>query len=225
MDTLEHSLCRELDFEVQIPVLYVQERLSLKQISERLGVSRDLARRTLKRSRIPVQTTRRMLDLTGQTPFGWKREKGRLVPHVREQKRIARMVESRRSEGRFMRLRVPSMPKKFRPKTAGAGTPKPSVKSWSATSGSWKFSQCTVITKRSTEGFRHFLMAWELLSHLLCCPQRPATATWCRRRSAKFNEWRSRTHARTGGVLHCLPDERLAPATHREGIGKRQRSS
>ncbi|MGK5081662.1 recombinase family protein [Bdellovibrionota bacterium FG-1] len=98
VDTFNHSLCRELDFEVQIPALYVQERLSLKQISARLGVSRDLVRETLKRAKVKVQSTRRALDMTGQTPFGWKREKGRLVPHVAEQKLIARMVEGRRSK-------------------------------------------------------------------------------------------------------------------------------
>jgi len=97
VDTFAHSLCRELDFDVQIPALYMQERLSLKQISERLGVSRDLVRQTLKRAQVKVQSTRRALDMTGQTPFGWKREKGRLVPHVTEQKLIARMVEGRRS--------------------------------------------------------------------------------------------------------------------------------
>lgn len=31
----------------------------------------------------------------GQTPYGWKRELGRLVPHVAEQKLVARMVEAR----------------------------------------------------------------------------------------------------------------------------------
>ena len=98
VDTFSHSLCRELDFEVQIPALYVQEHLSLKQISVRLGVSRDLVRETLKRAKVKVQPTRRALDMTGQTPFGWKREKGRLVPHVAEQKMIARMVESRCSK-------------------------------------------------------------------------------------------------------------------------------
>ncbi len=97
VDTFSQSLCRDLDFDVQIPALYVQERLSLKQISERLGVSRDLVRQVLKRANIKVQATRRALDMTGQTPFGWKREKGRLVPHVFEQKIVVRIVEGRRS--------------------------------------------------------------------------------------------------------------------------------
>lgn len=96
VDTFSHSLCKELDLNVEIPRLYTQNQLSLKQIEGHFGVSRDFIRKTLKAAGVKVQSTRRALDLTGQTPFGWKREKGRLVPHLAEQKMIARMVEARR---------------------------------------------------------------------------------------------------------------------------------
>jgi len=69
----------------------------LKQIAQRLGISRDLIRKVLMRAGVKIKSERRALDFTGQTAFGWKREKGRLVPHVAEQKLIGRMVEARRA--------------------------------------------------------------------------------------------------------------------------------
>lgn len=97
VDIFNHSLCKELDFNVEIPRLYVSEHLSLKQIADRFRISRDAVRKVLRDNRVKIQSSRRALDLTGQTPFGWRREKGRLVPHVSEQKLIARMTEARRT--------------------------------------------------------------------------------------------------------------------------------
>jgi len=95
-DVFGHSLFRALNFDIEIPRLYTQEKLSLKQIAVRLEVSRVLIRTVLRRAGIEPERRRRVLDLTGQTPFGWKRKKGRLVPSVAEQKIIGRMREARR---------------------------------------------------------------------------------------------------------------------------------
>ncbi len=95
VDTFSHSLCKEKDFEVEIPRLYQRNKLSLKQIADKLGVSRDVVRKVLKEQKIKIIPTRRTLDLTGQTPFGWKKELRVLVPHLAEQRIISRMVEAR----------------------------------------------------------------------------------------------------------------------------------
>lgn len=96
-DRFGHSLCAELRNEVEVPRLYVEEKLSLKQIAVRQGISRVLVRRLLREAGIEPEPKRRTLDLTGQTPFGWKRDRDRLVPHVAEQRIITRMEEARRN--------------------------------------------------------------------------------------------------------------------------------
>ncbi len=85
-----------MGFDSEIQRLYT-EKLSLKQIAERLGISRDRVRTGLARAKIRVKASRRSLDLTGQTPFGWKKERGKLAFHGAEQKIISRMVEARRA--------------------------------------------------------------------------------------------------------------------------------
>lgn len=47
------------DFEIRASRLYVQDRLSVKQISERLGASGPKVVDALKRCNIPLDSTRR----------------------------------------------------------------------------------------------------------------------------------------------------------------------
>lgn len=68
----------------------------MKQIAEKFGISRVLVRTILREADVPLVSPRGRLDLTGQTPFGWKRELRKLVPHVAEQRIITRLAESRR---------------------------------------------------------------------------------------------------------------------------------
>lgn len=95
IDIFGHSLCGELNLEFRIFHFYVKKGLSLNQIAQKLEISRDLVRKILRRAGVPILSKRRQLDLTGQTPYGWKKEMGRLVPHVAEQKVINRFATAR----------------------------------------------------------------------------------------------------------------------------------
>jgi hypothetical protein len=95
VDCFKHDLLKYLVLEDQIHDLYVRDKLSLKQIALRMGVSRDYVRKTLFRKGIPVIHGRRETDLTGQIPYGWRRREGKLVPFRREQKVIEQMQAAR----------------------------------------------------------------------------------------------------------------------------------
>ncbi len=75
--------------------MYVDEGLSPAQIAKQLKVSKSGVVGRLKRMGVLEGRARRAGYLTGQTPYGWRREKGQLVPHLEEQKVIESMKQMR----------------------------------------------------------------------------------------------------------------------------------
>lgn len=94
-DTFKHDLLKHLVAEDQVLNLYVQDKLSLKQIALRMGVSRDFVRKALFKKGIQVIHGRRETDLTGQIPYGWRKLKGKLTPYRKEQEVIERIKRAR----------------------------------------------------------------------------------------------------------------------------------
>ncbi len=98
IDIFSHSLNQALTFETEIPRLFTQEKLSLSQIAEKLGTSRDRVRNTLARLKISRPKAPADSALTAQVPFGWKKANGKLVAHVAEQ-RVLEKITKARAEG------------------------------------------------------------------------------------------------------------------------------
>jgi len=70
----------------------------LSQIAEKLGTSRDRVRNTLARLKISRPKSAADSALTAQVPFGWKKEKGKLVVHLAEH-RVLEKITKARAEG------------------------------------------------------------------------------------------------------------------------------
>lgn len=81
---------------------YIENGLSTTQIAAELGVSRSAVKERLREIGILNGRASRAHYLTGQVPFGWKKEHGQLVPHLGEQ-RTLQEIRGLRTAGKSLR--------------------------------------------------------------------------------------------------------------------------
>ncbi len=98
IDIIKLAVVSPLRDEGLLKEKYLQEGLSPKQIALQLGVSRPAVVGRLKRIGVLSGAPSRPGYLLAQVPFGWKRENGKLVSHLAEQ-RVLERISKARAEG------------------------------------------------------------------------------------------------------------------------------
>ena len=101
IDIFEHSLNVQIDFKRQFKKLFLDESISLSQIAERYSVSREYVRSILEGAGVKDFVQNRPGYFTGTVPFGWKKQNGKLAPHLAEQRVIVEMERLRLCEKSF----------------------------------------------------------------------------------------------------------------------------
>lgn len=94
IDVFEHFLNPRLIARESAVRFWREEKLSVSQIASRLGVSRDLVVTSLRKARVYRAKRKANRSASAQVPFGWRREKNRLVPHKAEREVLQKIVKA-----------------------------------------------------------------------------------------------------------------------------------
>ncbi len=97
LDTIDFFSISPLKNTSLLAEKYLKNSLSTTQIASELGVSRSAVKERLREIGVLNGRASRHSYLTGQTPFGWKKERGKLVPHLGEQRVLQEIKELRAS--------------------------------------------------------------------------------------------------------------------------------